>query len=229
MSKYRRKINTKDGTVDVYDVIDAYDVRCPARQHAIKKMLCAGTRGVKGSVQDLEEAIQALHRAVELEQQRMADYVMDEDSTVKESVTVQPPLRPCRFCGKAPVMICSKGGSINFQRCDCAVDPQDPSSIWVMDRDAWNKRQEEEDSVVKESLPTDQQAGEEHLETCAVCGGPPQLLQNDAGNHVAMCGHWEKREYAREPMSYVAVHADSREEVIAKWNEEQQEIKRKAP
>lgn len=55
-----------NGMVDVYSVLVTFGVTCPARQHAIKKLLMAGLRG-KGDVkQDLKEAIQAIERAVEL-------------------------------------------------------------------------------------------------------------------------------------------------------------------
>lgn len=70
MSKYNRKIRDKNGTeitVDVYDVLVAFDVNCPAMQHAIKKMLCSGLRGHKDSTQDKEEAIASIKRSIELE------------------------------------------------------------------------------------------------------------------------------------------------------------------
>jgi hypothetical protein len=53
--------------VDVYDVLKAFDVVCPAMQHAIKKMLCSGQRGVKDSVRDKREAIESINRSIELE------------------------------------------------------------------------------------------------------------------------------------------------------------------
>ena len=67
-NKYLRTIE-KDGvkiSVDVYDVLRAFAVTCPARQHAIKKLLCAGQRNKGTAAQDLTEAIAAVHRAVEL-------------------------------------------------------------------------------------------------------------------------------------------------------------------
>lgn len=39
--------------VDVYSVIDAFNVTCPARQHALKKLLCAGIRGKGDELDDL--------------------------------------------------------------------------------------------------------------------------------------------------------------------------------
>lgn len=70
-SKYLRSIICPiPGKVDVYSVLDAFDVRCPARQHAIKKLLCAGLRGKGGEVQDLEEARDAVERAVQMQETR---------------------------------------------------------------------------------------------------------------------------------------------------------------
>lgn len=46
--------------IDVYKVLNAFGPLTPQRDHAIKKLLCAGTRGGKGIEQDLEEAIEAI-------------------------------------------------------------------------------------------------------------------------------------------------------------------------
>jgi hypothetical protein len=64
--KYRKPF-PGDCRHDVYDVLDAFGVTCPATQHALKKLLCAGQRGHKDRLQDLQEAGTALARAVELE------------------------------------------------------------------------------------------------------------------------------------------------------------------
>ena len=53
-------------TVDVYDVLQAFGVDCPALQHAIKKLLCAGLRGAKSAEQDISEAANSCRRAIEL-------------------------------------------------------------------------------------------------------------------------------------------------------------------
>lgn len=55
-----------DGKIDVYAVLKTFDVRCPARQHAIKKLLCCGFRG-KSVIQDLCEARDAIDRAIQIE------------------------------------------------------------------------------------------------------------------------------------------------------------------
>lgn len=66
-SKYHREI--KSGVfVDTYDVLMAFEVTNPAMQHALKKMLAPGQRGVKDTIQDMKEAIQSIERAIELEQ-----------------------------------------------------------------------------------------------------------------------------------------------------------------
>lgn len=65
--KYLRKIKTNEaGEVDVYAVLLAFGVTCPARQHAIKKLLCAGLRGKNDELNDLKEAKDATERGIEL-------------------------------------------------------------------------------------------------------------------------------------------------------------------
>lgn len=79
MNKYQRLITGEpfidyDGTmmegliIDVYDVLKAFNVTNPATQHAIKKLLASGQRGYKDTQQDLDEAIQSIQRAKELEE-----------------------------------------------------------------------------------------------------------------------------------------------------------------
>lgn len=67
MSKYNRKC--KGVTIDVYDVLVAFNVTNPALQHLIKKALCCGLRGHKDKSQDMAEILESAHRAVELEQE----------------------------------------------------------------------------------------------------------------------------------------------------------------
>lgn len=54
--------------VDVYAVLVAFGVTCPARQHCLKKLLCAGTRGKGDELADLIGAEAALNRAIELQE-----------------------------------------------------------------------------------------------------------------------------------------------------------------
>ena len=73
MSKYDRTIIGigTDGkpvavTVDVYRVLDAFQVTDPALQHLVKKALCAGLRGHKDLGQDLKDILQSAQKAVHL-------------------------------------------------------------------------------------------------------------------------------------------------------------------
>jgi hypothetical protein len=49
-------------TVDVYRVLELFDVTHPALQHALKKVLAAGKRGAKSDEKDVQEAIDSLTR-----------------------------------------------------------------------------------------------------------------------------------------------------------------------
>lgn len=61
--KYKREI--KPGVfVDVYDVIDCYEVTSGALQHALKKILAAGKRGHKDYEQDLIDILSSVERAL---------------------------------------------------------------------------------------------------------------------------------------------------------------------
>lgn len=65
INKYIR--DCKGVQVDVYDVLQAFDVTNPALQHLIKKALCVGIRGHKTKQQDLQDIIDSAIRAKELE------------------------------------------------------------------------------------------------------------------------------------------------------------------
>lgn len=65
MSKYLREI--KPGvSVDVYDILVAFGVTCPAMAHAVKKCLACGQRGYKSAELDKQEAIESIKRSIAL-------------------------------------------------------------------------------------------------------------------------------------------------------------------
>jgi hypothetical protein len=64
-NKYQRLVPST--TIDVYDVLMAWNVTNPAIQHAIKKLLQPGQRGHKTRAEDLQEALVSLQRAIEIE------------------------------------------------------------------------------------------------------------------------------------------------------------------
>lgn len=77
-NKYMRKIKTFesydingspieiDVWVDVYDVIKAFNVTSGPMQHALKKVLCAGERGHKDLLEDLNDIIVSVEREIEM-------------------------------------------------------------------------------------------------------------------------------------------------------------------
>jgi hypothetical protein len=74
-SKYLRTIYGPDGEgrplrVDVYSVLVAFEVTCPARAHAVKKLLACGRRGKGTELDDLIGAAAALSRAIEIERRK---------------------------------------------------------------------------------------------------------------------------------------------------------------
>lgn len=71
-SKYHREI--KPGVwIDVYSVLVAFGVTNPADAHAIKKLLMPGQRGAKSAIQDREEAIMSIYRAIGIERESADD------------------------------------------------------------------------------------------------------------------------------------------------------------
>jgi hypothetical protein len=72
--KYIRTIRSATGSnavgVDVYCVLKAFGVTCPARAHAIKKLLCCGNRDKGSEMADLLGAEAAISRAIELQTER---------------------------------------------------------------------------------------------------------------------------------------------------------------
>lgn len=52
--------------IDVYRVLELFQVHNPAIQHAVKKLLCPGGRGAKDYKTDLVEAKKSIERALEM-------------------------------------------------------------------------------------------------------------------------------------------------------------------
>lgn len=70
---YQRTIIGLDGSkcvCDVYRILDAFKTDSPALDHAIKKILCPGTRHQKDREQDLKEAIKSIEAELLLMSQR---------------------------------------------------------------------------------------------------------------------------------------------------------------
>ena len=70
MTKNKYAVDCKGRSIDVYDVLNAFAVTCPATQHAIKKLLMPGKRGHKSELGDLLEARASVDRAIDLAHER---------------------------------------------------------------------------------------------------------------------------------------------------------------
>lgn len=79
------KKNCKGVQIDVYDVLVAFDVANPAIQHAVKKLLCPGQRGAKDVLQDLNEALVSIERAIEIEESHSRERP-EQDAHVSEAL-----------------------------------------------------------------------------------------------------------------------------------------------
>ena len=80
MTKNKYAVDCKGRSIDVYDVLNAFAVTCPATQHAIKKLLMPGTRGHKSELGDLLEARTSVDRAIDLARERHAIEDASSDS-----------------------------------------------------------------------------------------------------------------------------------------------------
>jgi hypothetical protein len=110
--KYDRKVwdkyEDRHAVVDVYRVLDAFGVTCPATAHAIKKLLCAGIRGHKDMEQDLNEAAQSIEEArAMLKQKRRAAKGATQPEPTPEPQSQQ---LPHAFKPGDEVMCLSTGG-----------------------------------------------------------------------------------------------------------------------
>jgi hypothetical protein len=52
--------------IDIYRMLDGFKTNSPALDHSAKKLLNAGSRGVKGKIQDLEESIWSIQQEINL-------------------------------------------------------------------------------------------------------------------------------------------------------------------
>jgi hypothetical protein len=64
--------------IDVYRVLQLFEVTDPCIQHAVKKLLVAGSRGVKDINKDIQEAIDSLDRWKEMRNEEIGSEVKSE-------------------------------------------------------------------------------------------------------------------------------------------------------
>lgn len=64
-SHYKKDVSHLE-LLDVYRVLELFEVKSHAVGHAVKKLLCSGNRGAKDEIQDIKEAIDSLNRHLEM-------------------------------------------------------------------------------------------------------------------------------------------------------------------
>lgn len=83
--------------IDVYRVLDMYDVTHPAIGHAIKKLLCGGKRGTKNEITDYMEAIDSILRAIQMYNEDIGSencVAVIESNTIRlKHQSLQPPFQ----------------------------------------------------------------------------------------------------------------------------------------
>lgn len=62
---YYRDVQHLD-TIDVYRVLELFEVTCPVMQHIAKKALCVGNRGHKDLRRDVQDIIDSAQRKLEM-------------------------------------------------------------------------------------------------------------------------------------------------------------------
>lgn len=123
-SKYLKKIvspvdkdygsQPEEILVDVYAVLVAFDVTCPAIAHCIKKLLMPGQRGKGDVLADLKGAMAALNRAIDIEEYRHGERLRAEH----ESNRLRPRCAPGKHTFHKvdgpgePAEICTRCGDI---------------------------------------------------------------------------------------------------------------------
>jgi hypothetical protein len=67
---YHRSVSHLE-KIDVYRILDLFDVTCPVMQHIVKKALCAGQRGHKNLERDVQDIIDSALRKQEMIQENL--------------------------------------------------------------------------------------------------------------------------------------------------------------
>ena len=103
MTKNKYTVDCKGRSIDVYDVLNAFAVTCPATQHAIKKLLMPGKRGHKSELGDLLEARASVDRAIDLAHERKAFDAAEAERMAFDVIFSQGTSLAMGVCDDAPV------------------------------------------------------------------------------------------------------------------------------
>lgn len=102
MAENKYAVGCKGRSIDVYDVLNAFGVTCPAAQHAIKKLLMLGKRGHKTELDDLMEARASVDRAIDLAHERK-HIVAEAERMAFDTLFSQGTALTMGVCDDAPV------------------------------------------------------------------------------------------------------------------------------
>lgn len=94
-SHYYKKVPEGVEYIDVYRVLEMFDVTNPSIAHAVKKLLVAGGRGHKDLGKDVKEAIVSLNRWIEMREEDCN--VNTENLTFTSPKNVNGPRGPSYF------------------------------------------------------------------------------------------------------------------------------------
>lgn len=74
--KYWRPLKrVRNGKIDVYSVLEIFDITSPPMHNCIKKILFPGVRGSKDEIKDLKEALNNIARRIEDLEEDDKDYI----------------------------------------------------------------------------------------------------------------------------------------------------------
>ena len=80
--------------IDVYRVIDLWEITDPALQHALKKVLAAGKRGAKNQLQDVAEAIDSLVRFQDMQAENNQKELRMSSQTIEQEIQAKGKTAP---------------------------------------------------------------------------------------------------------------------------------------
>lgn len=103
MAENKYAVECKGRSIDVYDVLNAFGVTCPAAQHAIKKLLMPGKRGHKSELGDLLEARASVDRAIDLARERKRKAFDEAKAKQLDAIFSQGTSLTMGVCDDAPV------------------------------------------------------------------------------------------------------------------------------
>jgi len=64
--------------IDVYRVLELFEVTCPVAQHIVKKALVAGNRGAKSQTRDMQDIADSAQRWLEMRKEDGTSNRLDE-------------------------------------------------------------------------------------------------------------------------------------------------------